>query len=53
MFAAVAVDADRGNEHQVIAHMQPVDLDDQEVEIGQIGAHERVQLFRRQGNEAP
>jgi hypothetical protein len=32
--AAVSFDAEGGDQHQVVANMQPIDLDDQQVEFG-------------------
>ena len=34
MLIAVAIDAEGGDQHQVVANMQPIDLDDQQVEFG-------------------
>ena len=34
MLIAVAVDAEGGDQHQVVANMQAIDLDDQQVELG-------------------
>ena len=36
MFVAVPIDAERGDQHQVVADVKPVDLDDQEVQLGQV-----------------
>ena len=38
MFVAFAINAEGGDQHQVVADVQPVDLDDQEVQLGQVGA---------------
>jgi hypothetical protein len=35
----------RGDQHQVVANMQAIDLDDQQVELGQVGRHPLGQLF--------
>src|SRR6185369_1275252 len=45
---ACTVDPDRGDQHEIVAEMQPVDLDHQKVERGQIGSHEVGQPRRRQ-----
>jgi hypothetical protein len=34
MLIAVAIDAEGGDQHQVVANMQAIDLDDQQVELG-------------------
>jgi len=39
MFVAVPIDAERGDKHQVVADVQPVDLDDEEVQLEQIRCH--------------
>lgn len=51
MLMTVAIDADRGDEHQILVDMKPVDLDDEQVELRQVGAHEGVQLLGRQRYE--
>ena len=48
MLVAFTVDPDRGDQHEIVAEMQPVDLDHQKVERGQIGSHEVGQPRRRQ-----
>ncbi|MGY3695808.1 hypothetical protein ACVIGA_005888 [Bradyrhizobium sp. USDA 3240] len=53
MLAAFAVNSDRGDQHEIVAEMQPVDLDHQKVERGQIGGHEVSQPRRRQRYEPP
>ena len=40
-----------GDQHQVVADMQAVDLDDQQVELGQVRRHPRGQPLRRQRHE--
>jgi hypothetical protein len=40
MLVAFAVNPDRSDHHEIVAEMQPVDLDHQKVERGQIGSHE-------------
>ena len=34
MFVAFSINAEGSDQHQVVADMQPVDLDDQEVQLG-------------------
>ena len=51
VLVTVAVDADRGDQHQIVADMQAIDLNDEQVELRQVGSHEGGQLFRRQGHE--
>ncbi len=53
MLVAFAVNPDRGDQHEIVAEMQPVDLDHQKVECGQIGSHEVGQPRRRQRYEPP
>src|SRR5258705_7647948 len=36
MFMAFSINAEGGDQHQVVANVQPVDLDDQEVQLGQV-----------------
>jgi hypothetical protein len=48
MLVAFTVDPDRGDQHEIVAEMQPVDLNHQKVERGQIGSHEVGQPRRRQ-----
>ena len=52
MLATFGVDANRSDEHQIVARMQPVDLDDRQVDPRQIGIHEGVRLLFRQGHKA-
>ncbi len=47
MLAAVTVNADGGDEHQIVADMQAVDLNDEQVELRQVGIHESGQPVRR------
>ena len=49
----LAVDADRGQEDQVLADMNAVDLHGQEVEPGQVPRHPGRHPLRRQRHEAP
>lgn len=51
MLVAFTVDTQRGNQHQVVADMQAVDLDDQEVQFGQVRCHPLGQPFGRQRHE--
>lgn len=53
MLVAFVVNPDRGDQHEIAAEMQPVDLDHQKVERGQIGSHEVGQPRRRQRYEPP
>src|SRR5438034_192088 len=39
MLMAVCINAEGGDQHEVIADVQPVDLDDQEVQFGQVRRH--------------
>jgi hypothetical protein len=48
---AVCINAEGGDQHEVIADVQPVDLDDQEVQFGQVGRHPLGQPFSRQCHE--
>lgn len=48
-----SVNPDRGDRHEIVAEMQPVDLDHQKVERGQIGSHEVGQPRRRERDEPP
>ena len=41
MLGAVPVDTHRSQQHKVFADVQPVDLDSQQVELGQVGGHPR------------
>src|SRR5262249_56082297 len=43
MFVAVSINAEGSNQHQIVADVQPVDLDDQEVQLGQARRHPRGQ----------
>ncbi len=52
MLLARAVDANSCQQH-VIADVQPVDLDDQEIEIRKVAGQEGLQLLARHGHEAP
>jgi hypothetical protein len=36
---AFSINAEGGDQHQVVADVQPVDLDDQEVQLGQVRCH--------------
>src|SRR3989440_11587532 len=36
MFVAFSINAEGSDQHQVVADVQPVDLDDQEVQLGQV-----------------
>lgn len=53
MLVAFAVNPDRGDQHEIVAKMQPVDLDHEKVERGQIGSHEVRQPRRRQRHKPP
>jgi hypothetical protein len=39
MFVAFSINAEGSDQHQVVADVQPVDLDDQEVQLGQVRRH--------------
>ena len=39
---SVAVDADGADQHDVLSHMQAIDLDDEEIELGQIAVEPSV-----------
>src|SRR5947199_586035 len=45
MLMAVCINAEGGDQHEVIADVQPVDLDDQEVQFGQVRRHPLGQPF--------
>lgn len=51
MLVPVSVDPQRGDQHQVVADVQAVDLDHQKVELRQIRGHPRGHAFRRQRHE--
>ena len=51
MFAAFCTNAEGGDQHQLIADLQPVDLDDQQSQLGQVRRHPLGQPFCRQGHE--
>ena len=51
MLIAVAFDAEGRDQYQVVANMQAVDLDDQQVEIGQVRRRLLSQPFGRQRHE--
>ena len=51
MLMAVCINAEGGDQHEVIADVQPVDLDDQEVQFGQVRRHPLGQSFSRQCHE--
>ena len=51
MFVAFAIDTESGDQHQIVADMQPVDLDDQQVQLGQVRRHPLGQPFCRQRHE--
>src|SRR3982074_1471440 len=53
MLVAFAVNPDRGDQHEIVAEMQPVDLDHQKVERGKIGSHQGGQPPRRPADTAP
>ena len=36
MFVVFSINAEGSDQHQVVADVQPVDLDDQEVQLGQV-----------------
>jgi hypothetical protein len=42
MLIAVPIDAKGGDQHQVLANVQAVELDDQQVELGQVRRHPRA-----------
>ena len=52
MLVAVAVDADRRHQ-DMVAHMQTVDLDDQQVEPREVRGEPGLHLLARQRHEAP
>jgi hypothetical protein len=51
MLPAVTVDADRGQQHEVLLDVDAVDLDDQQVQLGQVGRHPFRHALRRQRHE--
>ena len=51
MLIAVAIDADGGQQHQVLIDVDAVNLDDQQVQIGQVGRHPSFHALRRQRHE--
>jgi len=53
MLVAVAVDTHGGQQDQVILDVDAIDLDDQQVHLGQVGGHPLLHALRRQGHEPP
>ena len=53
MLVAVHIDADRRDEGHVLVHVNAVDLDHQQLEIGKIGPHPFLQPRRRQRDKTP
>jgi len=53
MFAAVCIDPERGDQHQIVADVQAVDLDHQKVQLGQIRCHPLGQPVGRQRHKPP
>jgi hypothetical protein len=49
MFVAFSINAEGSDQHQVVADVQPVNLDDQEVQLGRVRRHPLGQPFCRQG----
>ena len=45
MLVAFTIDTESGDQHKVVADMQPVNLDDQEVQFGQVRCHPLGQPF--------
>ena len=53
MLVAVHIDANRRDEGHVLVHVNAVDLDHQQPEIGKIGPHPFLQPRRRQRDKTP
>jgi hypothetical protein len=51
MFVAFSINAEGSDQYQVVADVQPIDLDDQEVQLGQVRRHPLGQPFCRQCHE--
>ena len=51
MLRAVAVDADSSQQHQVVLDVNAIDLDDQQVQPGQVGRHPCLHALGRQRHE--
>jgi hypothetical protein len=51
MLVAFTIDTESGDQHQVVADMQAVYLNDQEVQLGQVRCHPLGQPFCRQRHE--
>ena len=52
MLTALAVNANSGQQHQVVLDVDAVDLDDQKVQLGQIRSHPFLHTCSRQRHEA-
>src|SRR5262249_34056764 len=50
MFVAFSINAEGSDQYQVVADVQPVDLDDQEVQLGQVRRHPRGQPLLPSGS---
>ena len=53
ILVAFAVDPKRGDQDQIIADVQPVDLDHQQVQLGQVRGHPLRHALGRQRHEPP
>ena len=51
VFVAGTVDANRAHQQQFVIHVHSVDLDDQQIQFGQIGCHPFRHALRRQRHE--
>jgi hypothetical protein len=51
MLPAGTVDADGGQQHEVILGVDAINLDDQQVQLGQVGRHPFRHALRRQRHE--
>jgi hypothetical protein len=53
MFAALGIDPERGDQHQIAADVQAVDLDHQQVQLRQVRCHPLGQPVGRQSDKPP
>jgi hypothetical protein len=51
VFLAQSVDSDGADQHDVVGHMQTINLNDEEIELGQVAPEPSLHTFLRQGHE--
>ena len=53
MLIAFSIDSERSHQNQVVADAQTIDLDDQQVQLGQVRGHPLGHALSRQRHELP